>query len=56
MKVIIFANNKCNVYNIGFDKAISIWQLAKYFSKKSNIKFIYPKQDMNKFDFYIPNT
>ena len=56
MKVIISANNKCNVYNIGSDKAISIWQLAKYFSKKFNIKFIYPKQDMNKFDFYIPNT
>lgn len=56
MKVIVSANNNCNVYNIGSDKAISIWQLAKYFSKKFNIKFIYPKQDMKKFDFYIPNT
>jgi dTDP-glucose 4,6-dehydratase len=56
MRVVISSNNKCNIYNVGSDKAISIWQLATYFSKKFKIKFIYPKQNMKKFDFYIPNT
>ena len=55
MRVLISSNNNCNIYNVGSDKAISIWQLASYFSKKFNIKFIYPKQEMKKFDFYIPN-
>lgn len=55
MKVIISSDNKCEIYNIGSDKAISIWSLANYFAKKFKLKFVYPKQNKKKFDFYVPD-
>ena len=55
MKVVISSDNKCEIYNIGSDKAISIWSLANYFAKKFKIKFVYPKQNNKKFDFYVPD-
>jgi len=56
MKVVISSNSKCEIYNIGSDKAISIWSLANYFAKRFKINFLYPRQNKKKFDFYIPNT
>jgi dTDP-glucose 4,6-dehydratase len=54
MNVLISSNKKCPIYNVGSENPISIWQLGNYFSKKFNIKVIYAKQNMRKFDFYIP--
>jgi len=54
----IVKNSKvsCPIYNVGSNESISIWLLAKYFSKTYNLKFIYPKQENKKFDYYVPST
>lgn len=56
--MIIVKNSKvsCPIYNVGSNQSISIWSLAKYFSKTYNLKFIYPKQELKKFDYYVPST
>lgn len=53
----IIKNSKIStpVYNMGSDEPISIWNLAKYISKKYNLNFIFPKQTNDKFDYYVPS-
>lgn len=55
--VILQKSNKNNqIYNIGSEEYVSIWKLAKIISMKFKLKFIYPKQNFSKKDFYIPDT
>jgi nucleoside-diphosphate-sugar epimerase len=55
IKIVISLNTKCEIYNIGSDRAVSIWSLANYFAKKFKIKLSYPKQTNKKFDYYVPD-
>lgn len=57
LMVILQETNKNNqIYNIGSEEYVSIWDLAKIISIKFKLKFIYPKQNFLKNDFYIPDT
>lgn len=55
IKIVKYSNVSCPVFNVGSDKPISIWNLSKFISKDYNLKFKYPRQNREKFDFYIPN-
>ena len=55
LKIVSNSNRLTPIYNVGSDKEISIWDLAKFVSKTYKIKFIYPTQNKKKFDFYVPN-
>ena len=54
-KIAKYYNNSCPVFNLGSDKPISIWELSKLVSKNYKLNFVYPRQNNNKFDFYVPN-
>jgi len=56
MNVICSADNHCEIYNVGNDKAISIWKLANYLSKKFNVSISYPKQQNKKINFYVADV
>lgn len=55
LKILKSSSLSTPIYNVGSDKPISIWSLGKYFEKKFKIKFLFPKQKKNFFDFYIPS-
>ena len=55
IKIAKFSNKSCPVFNLGSDKPISIWGLSKLVSKNYKLDFLYPRQNNNKFDFYVPN-
>ena len=55
IKIAKFSNKSCPVFNLGSDKPISIWELSKFVSKNYKLDFLYPRQNNNKFDFYVPN-
>ena len=58
VKILINSNNKCNIYNVGSDEAITIKELsiiiAKIFRKSVQIK----TKDKNKklIDYYVPSV
>jgi len=56
VKIVKYSDNSCPVFNLGSDIPISIWELSKLVSKNYNLNFVYPRQNNNKFDFYVPNT
>ena len=55
IKIVKYSNNSCPIFNVGSDKPISIWKLSKFISNNYRLQFIYPKQNNNKFDYYVPN-
>lgn len=55
IKIVNYSNKSCPVFNLGSDKPISIWGLSKLVSNNYNLKFLYPRQNNNKFDFYVPS-
>ena len=55
LEIIVYSNNSTPIFNVGSEKEISIWNLARLVSKSYKIKFIYPKQNKDKFDYYVPN-
>lgn len=55
IKIVNYSNKSCPVFNLGSDKPISIWGLSKLVSNNYNLKFVYPRQNNNKFDFYVPS-
>jgi dTDP-glucose 4,6-dehydratase len=54
-KILSSANDKCPIYNVGSDSAISIFKLADLLSKKYNILLSHKNKNCNFVDRYIPN-
>jgi len=54
-KILSSANDKCPIYNVGSDSAISIFKLAGLLSKKYNILLSHKNKNCNFVDRYIPN-
>jgi dTDP-glucose 4,6-dehydratase len=56
-KVLMKSSKKCPVYNVGSEKAYSLYEICKVLSKKYKLKFRYPKQNnKSEIDFYIPSV
>lgn len=56
LKILLTANNKCQIFNVGSDKAISIKDLALNICSIINKKLEFSKNISKKIDFYVPST
>ena len=56
LKILIYSNFSTPVFNVGSEREISIWKLAKLVSKSYKTKFIYHRKNNDKFDYYVPDT
>lgn len=56
IKIMIKSSNKCEIYNVGSDEAISIRKLANFISKKYKKKISFVKNSNSKSDdYYVPS-
>jgi nucleoside-diphosphate-sugar epimerase len=56
IKIMIKSSNKCEIYNVGSDEAISIKKLANFISKKYKKKISLVKNSYSKSnDYYVPS-
>ena len=56
IKIMIKSSNKCEIYNVGSDEAISIKKLANFISKKYKKKISFVKNSNSKSDdYYVPS-
>jgi dTDP-glucose 4,6-dehydratase len=56
LKILDYSNKKCQIYNVGLEKKISICQIVKILAKKYKLQFIIPKFSLKKNDIYLPNV
>lgn len=56
LKILYFSNEKCPIYNVGSDKYLSIYKLAKYISNLTNSELVKHKRNLSINDFYVPNV
>ena len=57
IKVALSSNSNCPIYNVGSDKPISIFLLAKKIALEFNVNVITKKNiNYNSIDRYVPNT
>ena len=54
-KMVINARKKCNIYNVGSDKAVSLHSLARFMGKIFNKPLKIRKISSKKIDRYIPS-
>ena len=56
-EVLMKSSKKCPVYNVGSEKAYSLYEICEILSKKYRLKFKYPEQNnKSEIDFYIPSV
>lgn len=57
IKIALYSNPECPIFNVGSDQSISIFSLAKKIALEFNVKVIVNKSiDLNIIDRYVPNT
>ena len=57
IKILVNSNNKCNIYNVGSDEAITIKKLAIIISKifRKSVQIKNKKKNKKSIDYYVPS-
>jgi nucleoside-diphosphate-sugar epimerase len=55
LKIVLKANNKCPIYNVGSDHSINIRTLGAYLAKNNKLSFKFNKIKSNFIDVYLPS-